>query len=109
MKFFYSASFFALATAVAAAPNYGPAPASPPSLTNQQAAIAQCGNENLKCCNKEINNVKAKGVDSDFGVLNGIIKSLNIEDVSIFDQCSKINVPGMYLRRGIGYFRFICD
>ncbi|WEW56061.1 hypothetical protein PRK78_001496 [Emydomyces testavorans] len=100
MKFFFSASFFALATAVAAAPGYGPSAGTPPSLTNEQA-IAKCGNANLSCCNKEINKVNAQGVDSDFGVLNGLLKNANIQDISVFDQCSKLDVGVGVLGAGL--------
>ncbi|KAI1964008.1 hypothetical protein LOZ58_001869 [Ophidiomyces ophidiicola] len=104
MKFFTAASFFALATIAAAAPGtgYGAAPSSPkgapsspkgaPPSPKSNQIMAQCGNQNLSCCNKEINKVDAKGVDSDFGVLTGIAKNINLENLSIFDQCSKLDI-----------------
>ncbi|EEP78984.1 predicted protein [Uncinocarpus reesii 1704] len=98
MKFFYTASFFALATAASCAPNYASKPA-----VNQKIA-AQCGNENLSCCNKQINKVDATGADTDFGVLNGIVKNLNIQDISVFDQCSKLNIPIGVLGAGLSDF-----
>ncbi|EER27741.1 hypothetical protein D8B26_006156 [Coccidioides posadasii str. Silveira] len=91
MKFFTAASFFALATAVAAAPSYNQGT---PSVTKEQA-IAKCGNSNISCCNKQVNKISAKGPDTDIGVLNGLLKNVNLEDIPIFDQCSKLNIAAL--------------
>jgi hypothetical protein len=96
MKFAVTTILLALIAGVIAAPHSGSEYAVPSTMTVNEAE-AKCGNAQLSCCNKKIQNVGDNNqVNS--GLLNGVLGSLlnggPASSISIFDQCSKLPVGG---------------
>jgi hypothetical protein len=83
MKFLALAATLALAGSVAAAPHG--------KHTETDHNI--CGNAGMYCCNKVIKKVQVdKTGKEQHGLLTDLINLGNIQDLSIFDQCSKLDI-----------------
>lgn len=53
-----------------------------------------CGQANLNCCNEQKGKLD-NDVDADPGLLNNLLKLGDIEDITLFGQCSDLDLPSM--------------
>lgn len=91
MKFSTSAAILALASVVAAAPGYGPTPHG--GSVSAEQFVNSCGRNNIECCNKEVSR-KEVNPTTNGGLLNAL-NGIGLDSLSVFDQCSKLDIPSM--------------
>lgn len=53
-----------------------------------------CGQANLNCCNEQKTEFDSD-VDPDAGLLNKLLDIGDIKDITLFGQCSDIDLPSM--------------
>jgi len=103
MKFSVTAILLALATAVMAVPHPTSEYPAPSKMTVNEAE-AKCGNAQLSCCNKKIQNF-GDNTQVNSGILNGVLGSLlnggPVSNIGIFDQCSKLSAAAGILGAGV--------
>ncbi|KAL1957031.1 hypothetical protein VTO42DRAFT_6408 [Malbranchea cinnamomea] len=91
MKFSIAAAALALAGFAVAAPGYS---AHPPSTEVEFEHENQniCGRAQLNCCNKEITKISGDKGHELHGILDSLLEIGDIQNVGIFDQCSKLDL-----------------
>lgn len=95
MKIWSVATVLACATAAVAAPSYNPSynPTKNKAISKEEF-VNKCGRNNVSCCNKEVERKEVSPTISD-GPLN-LLNGLHLDSISVFDQCSKLDIPSMY-------------